>query len=245
VIFSAAPATPELHLRSSFVLDDRGRITSTREPDATHGPLFTIMRGASSCAWLLHADVPDDAASAIERLARDEPPTTDFRAPPVNAERYLSILAPRVASDEKKMRESDGPAFVFSSAGAVDEPEGIVLVDDERALEKNFRGWKLGEIAAGRSPVCAIVDDGAPVSICFCARKSDDAAVAGVDTTASHRGRGLAPRVVSAWANAVARSGRVPFYSTAWTNHASLAVARKLALVAHASSWSLDAAPAG
>jgi hypothetical protein len=78
LIFSTASATPELQLRTSFVLDDRGRIVSTREPDSTPGPLFTIMRGASACAWLLRADVPDDAAREIERLARDEPPPRTF-----------------------------------------------------------------------------------------------------------------------------------------------------------------------
>ncbi|MXZ22396.1 MAG: GNAT family N-acetyltransferase, partial [Caldilineaceae bacterium SB0665_bin_25] len=33
--------------------------------------------------------------------------------------------------------------------------------------------------------------------------------------------------------------GRVPLYSTSWENGASLAVARKLGLVAYASGWSL------
>lgn len=86
----------------------------------------------------------------------------------------------------------------------------------------------------------AIIENDHPVSICFCARRSEAAAEAGVETAESYRGKGYGPRVTAAWAQAIRESGRVPLYSTSWTNHASLAVARKLGLVAYASSWSLD-----
>jgi hypothetical protein len=99
------------------VLDHAGRMVSTREPQATTGPLFILVRGLDSCAWAVRADVPSDIAEELDRLARDEPPISDFRHAPV--------------------------------------------------------------------------------------------------------------------------SGRIPLYSTSWTNHASLAVARKLKLMPYASSWSL------
>ncbi len=103
----------------------------------------------------------------------------------------------------------------------------------------NFHGWLPGEIAAGCAPVMGIVVDGHPVSICFCARRSDVAAEAGLDTASAYRGRGYAVRVTAAWALAMRASGRTPLYSTSWANTASLAVARKLALVAYASDWSI------
>ena len=115
-----------------------------------------------------------------------------------------------------------------------------MIVEDERLLQRNFRGWVAGEIAAGRAPVMAICEDGYPVSICFCARRADGAAEAGLETAAAWRGRGFGPRVTAAWACAVRASGRIPLYSTAWSNHASLTVARKLGLIAYASSWSLS-----
>jgi predicted GNAT family acetyltransferase len=87
--------------------------------------------------------------------------------------------------------------------------------------------------------VVAIVKDGHPVSVCFCARKSDVAAEAGVETATAYRGRGFAGCVTNAWASLVRSSGLVPLYSTAWTNHASLAVARNLGLITYASCWSL------
>ena len=85
----------------------------------------------------------------------------------------------------------------------------------------------------------AVVEDGYAVSVCFCARRSDTAAEAGLETVAAFRGRGLGSQVAAAWAWAVLASGRVPLYSTSWENGASLAVARKLGLAAYASGWSL------
>jgi len=53
---------------------------------------------------------------------------------------------------------------------------------------------------------------------CFCARRSDAAAEAGLETAEAFRGRGFGPRVTAAWAWAIRATGRIPLYSTAWTN---------------------------
>jgi hypothetical protein len=165
--------TPSLQLRTMFVLDDDGRILSTREPGGSRGPLFCLVRGRDACA---------------KSIAR---------------------------------------------------PSGVSVIEDEALLAHGFGGFLPGEIAAGRSPVMAILEGGRPVSVCYCARASSVAAEAGVDTAEAWRGRGFGPRVVAAWALAVQASGRIPLYSTAWTNGASLAVARKLGLSTYASDWSL------
>jgi hypothetical protein len=233
-------STPNLHLETAFILNDEGRIVSTREPGPSRGPLFSIVRSATRCDWAVRADVPSDLAGKLDRLAREEPPALDLRDPPVHADRYLSLVGARVESGHEvpaKTRQSDGPAFTFPEA--LSPSADVMLVEDERLLERNFRGWVAGEIAAGRLPVWAIVEDGHPVSVCFCARRSDRAAEAGLETAEAFRGRGFGPRVTAAWAVAVRATGRVPLYSTAWTNDASLSVARKLGLVAYASTWSL------
>jgi hypothetical protein len=234
-------STPDLHLSTLLVLNDEGRIVATREPEATRGPLFGLVRSAISCAWAIRADVPNDVARELDCFAREEPPTFNLRDAPLHAERYVSLLKSRIAPSQTavtKIRQSDGPAFEFpdSLAPSVD----AVVVQDEGLLQRNFRGWVAGEIDAGRAPVLAIVENGYPVSICFCARRSEVAAEAGVDTAEPYRGRGYAPRVTAAWALAIRKSGRIPLYSTSWTNDASLAVARKLGLVAYASSWGLS-----
>lgn len=221
-------STPEIELTTGYILDARGRIVSTREPQASKGPLFTFFRSATQRAWLVRDDVPDDVADEIALLARDEPPSRELRAAP-HAARYLALTGGRLGFN--------GPAFTFPDVLPVHP--GVVPVEDERLLQHHFKGWELGEIAAGRAPVLAVVEGGYPVSICFCARRSEVAAAAGLETAEAYRGRGLGPRVTAAWALAVRESGRVPLYSAAWTNAASLAVTRKLGLEAYASFWNV------
>lgn len=218
--------TPDLHLRTLYIFDDRGRITATREPTSNPTPALCLVRSAASCAWAVGADVPDDIAAELDALARDEPPTADLREPPAHAERYASLLGGRVSS---------GPAFSFPDA--LPAPSNAVFIDELRPLERHFNGWVAEEIPS-RSPVVAIVEDGYAVSACFCARRSEVAAEAGLETAEAFRGRGLGPRVTAGWALAIRASGRIPLYSTFWNNDASLAVARRLRLHAYASNWS-------
>lgn len=229
-------STPHLHLRTLFVFNDEGRIVSTREPGATPGPLFGFIRSATSCAWAIRADVPNDLADELARLAREEPPASNLRDAPVHAPRYIALLAGRIGPvGVTKTRQSDGPAFEFPRSLA--SLSDIAVVEHEALLQNNFKGWVPGEIAAGRAPVMAIIEDGQPVSIYFCARLSDAATEAGLETAEAYRGRGYGPRVTAAWAMAIRASGRIPLYSTSWTNNASLAVARKVGLAAYASAW--------
>jgi len=222
--------TPELELHTAYVIDARGRIQSTREPRPGRCPLFTIIRTFTGSAWAVRADLGSDLADEIASLARAEPPIEDLRAPPLHAARYLSRTGGHLGFN--------GPAFLFPIA--LETTSDVVVVDDERLLDRNFRGWHPGEIATGGAPVMAIAEEGHPVSICFSARHSEIAAAAGVETAAAFRGRGLAPRVVAAWAVAVRASGRVPLYSAAWTNAGSLSVARKLGLRRYAAFWSVS-----
>lgn len=234
-------STPDLQLRTLFVLNDEGRIVSKREPGASRAPLFALIRSTTRCAWAVRSDIPQDLAGELDRLARAEPPALDLRQPPMYADRYVSLLGDRIALAHEggsEPRPFDGPAFTFPDSLA--QPADVIAVTDERLLEHNFRGWVPGEIAAGRSPVLAVVKGGYPVSVCFCARRSDVAAEAGLETAEAYRGRGFGARVTAAWALAVRASGRIPLYSTWWSNDASLAVARKLNLVAYASDWTLS-----
>lgn len=229
----AAPSvvsTPELQLRTLFVLDGAGRIVGTREVVPGSGPLFSLIRGRESCAWAVRADVARDVADELDGLAGKEPPVADFRQAPVYAERYRSLLEGRVDS---------GPSFVFPEGMA--RPAGVVVIEDVDVLSRHFSGWTASEIP-GCAPIVGVMEDGYAVSVCFSARRSDDAAEAGVETAVDRRGRGLASQVTAAWALAVRESGRTPLYSTSWSNGASLAVARKLGLVGFGCVWSVWAA---
>jgi hypothetical protein len=219
--------TPKIELRTAYVLDEYGRIRSTREPEPTAGRLFTLIRSASSCVWAVRADVPGEVAAELDRLAGEEPPVQDLRAAPLHADAYVALVGGQIGS---------GPAFTFPDEIPV--PRDIATVDSLEMLERHFRGWTAAEIPE-RSPIMAVMDDGYPVSVCFCARSSETAAAAGLETAAAFRGRGFAARVTAAWASAIRASGRIPLYSTSWSNAASLAVARKLGLVQYASAWGL------
>ena len=211
-----------------FSLDGGGRIVGTLEPDPSPGPLFSLVRGKDGCAWAVRSDVPRSVAKELDALAREEPAVADFRVAPVHAEQYVSLVEATVDS---------GPAFTFPEE--IVESNGTVFVEDTKHLDHHFAGWKTSEIPY-RTPIVALMVDGHAVSVCFCARRSDMAAEAGVETAIAYRGRGLAPQVTAAWAMAIRASGRVPLYSTSWDNSASLSVARKLALASYACSWSIS-----
>ncbi len=233
-------STPEQYLDTCFVRDEQGRIVSTRESAPPPGPLFCLVRGAGHCAWSVNAQLPSSVAHTIDQLARSESPTTDFRCPPAHADEYRKLLGAYESSWQGTgidLLEQNGPAMTFPD----DLPPApdVVHIADEQSLAAHFSGWEAGEIADGRAPVLAIVEDGHPVSVCFCARASATCAEAGVETAERYRGRGLASRVTAAWARALRAEGRLPLYSTEWTNHASLAVARKLGLSVYASVWCL------
>jgi len=221
-------STPELCLRTRYVFDEDGRILSTRPPSPGYGPAFVLVRGKSACAWAVHRDIESSIASELDRLAQEEPPISDLRTPPVHAERYIALVGGELCS---------GPAFTFPET--LPQPGEMETVDELRQLEYHFTGWTADEIPDA-SPIVAVMVDGRAVSVCFCARRAGFAAEAGLETAPAFRGRGLGPRVASAWALAVRESGRIPLYSTTWTNDASLAVARKLGLIPYAATWGLS-----
>ncbi len=224
--------SPYLQIHTLCCFDASGRVLCTNEPDGDHGPAFVIVRGHREVAWAVHADVPTEVAEELDALAATEPPLGDPRAEPVHAPRYQALLGSTALYF--------GPGYHFGRAVLAEPTDDIHLITDEQLLKTYFPGWRVGEIDAGRAPVLAVVDGQVPVSIAFSARSGEYAAEAGVDTAEPYRGRGFAPRVVSAWARAVCHRGRIPLYSTSWDNESSRAVARKLGLTLYAVEWALS-----
>jgi hypothetical protein len=222
-------ATPQLQLDALFVLSERGRIVSTREPLPSPGPAFMLIRGSAEVAWAVRDDVADELADELADLARQEPATAEWQRPPIHAQRSQAELRGRVVS---------GPAFEFPEF--VTSPDGVAAIRDEALAGQHFSGWVAGEIEAGAAPMMAVLEGGHAVSVCFRARRSMEAAEAGLETAPAFRGRGLAARVTTASAGAVRASGRLPLYSTSWANASSLAVARKLGLRVYATNWSIE-----
>jgi hypothetical protein len=214
--------------RARELMDSHHRITTPTEPNARPAPLFVLIRGISDVVWGVRNDLRGEIADELDRLASEEPPVRDFQTSPLHADAYLSLVAGQISS---------GPAFRFPDE--IVQPADVTLIDRLDLLERNFRGWIEPEISSC-APIVAIMDGGYAVSVCFCATKNSEPAIeAGVETAAAFRGRGLAARVTAAWACSIRASGRIPLYSTSWSNAGSLGVARKLGLVRYASDWSL------
>jgi RimJ/RimL family protein N-acetyltransferase len=199
----------QLQLQTLFTFDDDGYLVETREPESTRAPRLAIVRTKDEVAWAVRRDTPPGIAD----LASKEPPAADWSDPPLYADTYQARLNGTVFS---------GPAFIVPDA--IDVPDGVVRAD----------GYY-----PGRAPIYVAVEDGVTLSVCHCARSSPDAAEAGLFTEAAHRGRGLGPRVTTAWAAAIRASDRVPIYSTSWDNAASRAVARKLGCEICATDYSV------
>lgn len=220
--------TAQLQLETLFLINREGRLVSTREPRPSRGPRFVLIRSTTDVAWAVRADILDPIAEQIRTLAAEEDPIRDFGTEPTHAAAYQALAGGTLEY---------GPVFVFPDL--LPEVNDVFPLRGIAQLERNFRGWTADEVP-GCSPILAVLEGNDAISVCFCARRTSTTAEAGVETAPRHRGRGLALRVTAAWAQAIRKSGRLPLYSTSWSNAASLAVARKLALEPCATDWSLS-----
>lgn len=67
----AAIGTPQLHLETVFVLDAAGRMVSTCEPQATPGPVFSLVRSGVGCVRAVRTDLSEiEFISATEDTIR-------------------------------------------------------------------------------------------------------------------------------------------------------------------------------
>ncbi|WP_049793251.1 GNAT family N-acetyltransferase [Conexibacter woesei] len=222
-----------LDVEALFRSTPEGRLIESNETPPAAAPRVFVGRTATSVEWRVRRDVPDGVAAEIGRLAADLPHLPNGIG---DAAVYAAIEA--VAAGVAPIAErSHGPAFVFAQAPLAPHPDVIEIREDSALLAGQFAVLRreLEYVA----PLFAVVRDGAVVSACFCARRTDAAAEAGVSTHPDHRGRGHAAAVVNAWRVAIERSGRTPIYSTSYDNASSRAVARRLGLRQYAETFSL------
>jgi RimJ/RimL family protein N-acetyltransferase len=229
----------ELQAEALFTHDAAGRIVTINEPGGGGpAPRFFLGRTRAGNLWRVRHDLPNATARRLEELAASEPVNTDLRAEPRNMAAYLEAL--RVDGEEPVI--TSGPAYRFPDAPPP-APAGITWITQANLDLLRLLDWDLAALAAGElagwSPMAALVEDGAAVSLGFSARLTEHVAEAGVNTLAAYRGLGYAPTVVAAWAGAILATGRIPLYSTSWDNLASQAVARKLGLAQYATDLSL------
>lgn len=214
-----------MHIDALFTHDAQGRMVRVNEPNGKSAPRFFLGRTPEGNLWRVRHDLGADVVRELEDACRGERTDDALLRPPYGTTRYEEILARDAALE----RVEAGPAFAFPEA--LDAAPEAVLVTKENIdiLEPFMTPW-IGDVGLC-DPFLAILHDGQAVSVCGSVRISDRGYEAGVDTHPEFRGRGFAPRVVSAWARAVRAIDRVPLYSTSWNNTPSRAVAAKLGLM--------------
>jgi len=238
-----------LHVDVLFTSDPTGRLLRAREPNGARAPRFYLGRSPHGNLWRFRDDLSRAALRELSRLAGKERPLGLDLASPERLAAFRRVLAAAAAAGGGgDLLESRGLAYCFpEGAASLATPPGekcrIVPLSeadrDARLLQGEFANM-ISQLS-DRQPCFAVVAKSRAVSLCCSARTlwreasgappSLVGAEASVETLPEYRGRGFAPRVLSAWARAVGERGGLPLYSAAWDDVASQAVARRLGLV--------------
>lgn len=221
----------EKQLDALFIHDQYNRLQQPRlgrVPDSSYSaPRFFISRTTTGNIWRYRDDMGARLLDELEPLAAAVPP---FAGP--------GTELPQVAAIRTKLEKSEpiksfccGPAFYFPQQ--IDTPDNISEITPQNTdlLQPHFAD-SIDQFAA-TAPLYAALQDGVAVCTCESVRVFGGVHEAGLATVESYRGQGLAPRVTSAWAQAVRRLGDEPLYSTSWDNAASRRVAEKLGLITY------------
>jgi GNAT superfamily N-acetyltransferase len=211
-------------LGTMFHQDAQGRLVG----DAPH---VHIIRTADTVLCRVHVMMPDPVAAQLRALAS---------APRGRASKWAEEYAAHlslVATVTTVTAVRAGPLYGFPDE--LPDVADCVAVDAANLmLLKGCLDEWIEYAERGLLMVVALAE-GRAVSICTSVRASASAHCAGVETSPVYRGRGLAPRVVAAWAKLVRAGGAEPFYATTFDNIASQNVARRLRLNLIGSEFSI------
>lgn len=219
-------------LDALYIQDTNNRLLRVNEPDTTQKtPYLAVMRSKQNLAWRVRYDVPNTITEALHKVFIKEPNTSDFQQVLTYQEEYQQILSGFMPITTIY----SGPAYILPDSLAT---ERTVLITDNNTefLAEHFP-YTL-EIIDFRRPITAVIIDNTAVAVCFCARKTEHVAEAGVFTLEEYRKRGYASLVVNDWAIVVRQEGLTPLYSTSDDNKASQSVANKLGAIQFATDFS-------
>jgi RimJ/RimL family protein N-acetyltransferase len=223
-----------------FIQDANHKLRYIREPgfdesELPPAPRFFMSRTMGKNIWSFRHDLPPEITQALQQLCLKEPTATDFTAPFLHVDDIRGLLN----GHKPISHEERGPAYWIPEQSDLSENSTLITEANSTLLEPHFP-WKITSRANFKTSalVASIVNDEA-VSICYCARITEFAAEAGLETAEMFRGRGYAGQAVARWAEAVRKSELIPLYSTSWENAASQRVADKLQLINYGENWSV------
>jgi hypothetical protein len=236
-----------IHLATSFVFDEAGRIVRNGDPDRGAAPRLYIGGCATGNLACLRADVGVAAACAIERLVADEPALDEPGCVPRHVDDYVALLAAETPVE----RHGTGVSYCFPSdfvyhhdAHTVGSDAGAAALahlglTPDRELPAPLVAIGFSTVAALWAPWCVALHDGEIASLVETVRIGPAGAEAGVNTVPALRGRGFAAAATAGWAMSPSLGGRTRFYSTSATNRSSQRVAERLGLRYLGASYSL------
>ena len=223
----------QIQAEALYVYNAENRMVRINESDPNDpAPRFFLARSMKGNLCSTRYDLPVNLTLELERLAAAEPVVDDLREPPYYAENYKELLQQHAPIHNIE----GGPAYYLPE---LDPPSSAVRITPENmTLLKAHYPYTLSTFEEC-SPIVVMVVDGTAVSACFTARNTARVAEAGVYTVDTYRGRGYALETVRGWAGAIRALGKLPFYSTSWSNTASQAVATKLGAVQYGADFNI------
>jgi hypothetical protein len=221
----------DLHRRTAFTFDERGRMTCESAPNRSRGKRFSFAGCRDGNLGVVRDDVPDAVARELERLLADEPPLFAPDATPRHVQEYVDVLG-----------GGAGLGLLWVFPGPLDRGDRVHLVwsgsgEGEHLLRRFGQVVRAGLAEAGFhgpddlwEPWCVALVDGEVASIAETVRRGEGGAEVGVDTDPVFRGRGLGAAATAGWSRHPHLAGQALFYSTSRENTSSRRVTERLGL---------------